>query len=323
MYNFINVYNNVQKFRRGFLYTFTETDEPTFLTFSIDFDFDDVILDEYLNIYESPLFIEDLSNDYSAITYLESIKRKPEAERLREFKRLLYYTTASQPWFFQSISGLDKLWKMTTDFSDTYRGKNIVLEIETLESLDLRITYLADLYRKAVYDTLYRRELVPENLRKFRMNIYLAEFRNLRSLTDNLIFNNALTNQNKFISNMTENALNLIRSSTNYFLKNSTFYRYELYFSEFDFSDTYPVNNTNVYSPKMATNKFKIKSEWFLERPSFKNYNIKTEEYINKFINDDYKYWAKKEPLTLDGILKATGTLFNFSKELINFGKRF
>lgn len=316
MYNFVDSFNTVERFRRGFLYTLTETDEPTFLTFSLDFDFDNAVTNQFFGFYDSPLFVDQERVDYSAVHYLESIGRTPDAERLREFKRLLQYTTQSQPWFFQSISGLDKMWKAATDMTNNMKGKDIEFEVETLESLDLRISYMADLYRSGIYDKIYMRELVPENLRKFKMDVYLSEFRNLTSLTENLAYYNKYALGVKKYVDLGRRALDVVRAATDYFVNNASFFKFSIYFCEFDFSETLP--GFGSYSvatdPQMATNKFKIKGQWFMEEHSYANYRIKNEDYFSKYVQDTEDLWSKNKPLTIDGVLSSIGTIYNVAE---------
>jgi len=316
LYNFVDSFNTVERFRRGFLYTLTESDEPTFLTFSLDFDFDNIVTNEFFGFYDSPLFIDVNNIDYSAIYYLNAIGRYGEAARLKEFTRLLSYTSKSQPWFFQSISGLDKLWRAATDMKNNYKGKEIELEIETLESLDLRIAYMADLYRSAVYDKMYMRELVPENLRKFKVDVYVSEFRNLTTLTENLAYYNKFSYSAKKYVDLGRRAIDIVKSATDYFIKHASFFKFSLYLSEFDFSETLP--NFGKYTvgetPGMATNKFKIKGEWFMEEHSYNNYQIKTEDIVHKYFNESEDTWKKNKPMTIDGVLTSIGTLYNATK---------
>jgi hypothetical protein len=54
------------------------------------------------------------------------------------------------------------------------------LSIDCLESIDMRMFALSELYRKAIYDYKYQRSMLPENLRKFRMWLVITEIRNIQ-----------------------------------------------------------------------------------------------------------------------------------------------
>ena len=176
MHNFIGIKNKTNNFRKGF---FTDPyDEPTFLTFAIDFNFEGIptsLVDNHL--WQSPLFGE--SKD-SAINFLINRQYADKANNLKVFKETLSYLTFNAPWYFQSITGLRDLWQKGTNIEAAQKGMEAVIEIETLEAVDLRINRLADLYRNAVYDKQFMRERVPDNLQWFSMDIYVAEARNMR-----------------------------------------------------------------------------------------------------------------------------------------------
>lgn len=138
---------------------------------------------------------------YSAYNYLlqrdggyrgsNSLKR---ANALRQFQILLQDINNNSPWFFQSVTGLDQLEKIAIsgfqnestagmdDFNPA-RTSGKSLTIECLESLNLRMTALANLYNQAMFDADNMRWLVPRNLRKFTMWIYVTEIRNFFKTT--------------------------------------------------------------------------------------------------------------------------------------------
>lgn len=178
MYNFFNVTRNVSTFRRG--YVTDPYDEPTYLSFGIDFHFEGLDpLTEY-SLWDSPLFAKgSTANPNSARSYLGSIGRNDMEEALGTFRGLLEFVSTQAPWYFQGITGLDKLHEASTDM---FKAKkyDLVLNIETLEAVDLRITQLANLYRSAIYDKAALLARVPENLRWFSMDVWVAETRNIR-----------------------------------------------------------------------------------------------------------------------------------------------
>lgn len=136
---------------------------------------------------------------YSAYNYLlqrdggylrgNALKR---ANALRQFQILLQDINNNSPWFFQSIDGLDTLEKIAITGFQTEEGKDNynsartagkVLTISCLESLNMKITALANLYNQATFDADNMRWLVPRNLRKFTMWIYVTEIRNFFKTT--------------------------------------------------------------------------------------------------------------------------------------------
>jgi len=129
---------------------------------------------------------------YSATSYLEERESDfayggKRSDMLRQFKLTLNDIVTNSPWFIQSIGGLDKLAQVGRpgyspqsdggEFNPQRTGGK-VLEISTLESINLRMSALADLYNQATFDYDNMRELLPRNLRKFRMYIFVSEVRN-------------------------------------------------------------------------------------------------------------------------------------------------
>ena len=131
---------------------------------------------------------------YSAISYLEereadfSNSGGKRADMLKQFKNTFNDLLTNSPWFIQSITGLDELMKVprggyqtqseTSSVFNVQRTMGKTLTFNTLESMNLRVTAMADLYNQATFDYDFMRELVPRNLRKFTMYIFVSEIRN-------------------------------------------------------------------------------------------------------------------------------------------------
>jgi hypothetical protein len=113
-------------------------------------------------------------------TALDYLKRCGEYQRmhyLNAFITTLSVVNKKMPWYWQEMEGLDNAWKYK-HFEDPYiGGDEAMIKINCLESIDLIITHLMDLYKKAVYDFDNRRIIIPENLRKFQVTVYVEEIR--------------------------------------------------------------------------------------------------------------------------------------------------
>jgi len=199
---------NINKFFKGFLTTKQGGfEDPTYLGFRLVFDFTPNQRNLETGQTDDPLFAEDPTLE-SAIRYLEATGYPNRAGMLRTFKANLQYINKETPWYFQTISGLNDIWKI--EFGENFnpfRGKDKVLEIACLESIDLRITALADLYRKATFDAKYMRSLVPENLRWFTVRVQLAEIRQFQRVKSSIDkINGNIVNQNPNTEDFTSGA---------------------------------------------------------------------------------------------------------------------
>lgn len=155
-------------------------DDPTYLSFSIRFvtipmDFGvDGVGEDYMPM---GLLIEDKGADGENFSppqgsgeimpYADSaqayFRRRGEyyrAKMIKEFVEGIESIQKESPWVFQSIKGLGDLWKV--DPAKPWRTKDKFITITCSESISLRISYLIDLYRKAMWDSAYHRWTTPD-----------------------------------------------------------------------------------------------------------------------------------------------------------------
>lgn len=141
-------------------------DEPTYLGFKILFHFNDPM---------SPLLNISDNEEHSALSFLKRYGYKEKEFYLRNFINELQYVSKNSEWFFQSLEGVEALWDFDIQKEKVRDERDI--SINTLESIDLRITKILDYYYKACFDETNRREIIPANLRIFAMSIYIADVR--------------------------------------------------------------------------------------------------------------------------------------------------
>ncbi len=291
MHNFYGITNKVNTFRKGL--NLDRYDEPTYLTFSIDFGFDNggQVFDDIEA--GSPLFANpNVSNQLSARRYLGAIGHKDKEQNLEVFRGILEYLTFYAPWYFQSITGLDKLWTAGTDIKKGH--KQTTLTIETLEAIDLRITELANLYRSSIYDKAYLTERLPDNLRWFTMDIYIAEVRNIRYTAGGEIanlfgvstgaINNLVTQASEALS-----ALNpeLDLSSV---LKQFGYVKFKCRQCEFDFSNSF-VGGSELgvkAGDNPAKGSFDIKIGYFEEESEYQDGTKLLDSFAMSKVNDPW-----------------------------------
>jgi hypothetical protein len=160
-------------FRKGSYRKYPYQD-PTYLSFALLFDFYD--------IESSPLlaggaeaFLKDLADRDSGTFYKERLND------LQNFIKTLNEVNRELPWFWQSLKGLERLQQYNPE-NAYIGGDDAKLEIETLESLNLTISGLMHLYRRAIFDERKWSYIIPANLRVFRMWIYVTEVRSIAIL---------------------------------------------------------------------------------------------------------------------------------------------
>lgn len=119
---------------------------------------------------------EDLNFASSAYNYLMRNDDEYRAHLLKRFIELLSNISTKSPWYFKAVSGLDK----AIDHSEEYKsGKFVSDERRQItftmmeDAVDDRIGTLLDLYRSICYSWKTKREVIPANLRKFDMGIFI------------------------------------------------------------------------------------------------------------------------------------------------------
>jgi len=149
----------------------TNIDDPTYLGFALSFQTDSSL---FQGLYET--------TPNSAIGYLTQVD-PTRAAYLRAFLIGLLRVNRERPWYFQTITGLTEAWqKNTTNPKDPFVGTapGEGVDIGCIEAIDLKLTALFSLYRMACYDNKYRRFILPENLRRFDINVSILEIRNFK-----------------------------------------------------------------------------------------------------------------------------------------------
>lgn len=118
--------------------------------------------------------------DYnSAWAYLKMNAEDERANMLKQFVTLLSNISTYSPWYFQSISGLDAAINRAAAELGAEKFElemNRKLTINCIpDAFDNRLTTLLDLYREIVWSWHQKKEIVPSNLRKFDMAVYIFE----------------------------------------------------------------------------------------------------------------------------------------------------
>jgi len=315
--NFLNITKKLNNFRKGFL-QIDPSDEPTYLTFCLEFDFLSIPRTE-TRLHESPLFNES-ADGQSAITFLNNRGLTASARHLKRFKEILIFLNNESPWYFQSIKGVDKLWKQATEMEQNFKGKEQRIEVETLEAIDLRISELAALYRDAVYDKRFMRTQLPDNLRWFKVDIWIGEFRNIRNTLPSILGIN-LGSTFGSLSGAGQN-----REYGNV-LNNFGFQKFTCHQCEFDFTDSFAPQDdlTITYKVQPNTNRFAFNVGFYTEHHEYPDGVITSETYKNRFsLTDNFltNLPIVGNELTSAGIKvqHSLQKITNFPTQLLNQG---
>lgn len=123
----------------------------------------------------SPTWLDYKGNDYykfnSAWAFLKNNYEEERASALESFIGLLSNISSKSPWYFQKITGVDEAlsrenWKVSED------RKKITIECLS-DPVDHRIESLLSLYRSIVWSHTRKCEILPSNLRKFDMGLFV------------------------------------------------------------------------------------------------------------------------------------------------------
>ena len=136
------------------------------------------------------------NNDYykynSAWSYLKLNDENERAEKLEQFVTLLSDINTNSPWYFSTISGVQEaLERKVTEDGKLEMNDNKKLTITCLpDAFDNRIGTLLELYRDVAWSWTHKKEVIPANLRKFDMAIYIFETPevNWHEVKDSILF---------------------------------------------------------------------------------------------------------------------------------------
>ncbi len=120
------------------------------------------------------IYSQYLNTAYNFLVINDELER---AQLLKEFIKLLSNINTYSPWYWQEITGLDAAMERKM------YGKEFKIEedrpkisIKCLpDAADERIGTLLDLYKAVCWSHSMKREIIPSNLRRFDMGIYIFQ----------------------------------------------------------------------------------------------------------------------------------------------------
>lgn len=166
-------FKHINEFRKGSVLRKINED-PTYLSFFFMFDTQSK---EHSPLMSGP-----------AKEYLEKFVDGPMGTKyalaLEAFKKVLIKINTEMPWFWQKVSGLE-LTQTYGKMDEPWRGsEKPKIDIECLEeNVELTAIGLMSLYKRACYDYERYIEILPKNLRRFRVWIVMSEVRTFQQDT--------------------------------------------------------------------------------------------------------------------------------------------
>ncbi len=281
---------------------FNYLDTPTHLYFKILFYFHNGDIDNPGKIDRSGGLLSptwnyinaetDYYNHNSAWAYLKMNNENERADKLEQFVNLLSNINMYSPWYFQSIDGIDSARNRTApetkEFNLSERKKITINCLK--DSYDDRIGTLLDLYREVTWSWLMKREVIPSNLRKFDMGIY--------------VFSSPISNIHDFNEKFAA-----IGDSSGYI----TSYKYlEFHNCEFNYNSS----STGLISLDNASG---VAPEYKIDIYYDDCYEMRYNEYMTKHIGDVILYDIAANSVNSDGsnndiLVKSEAQPFNQSK---------
>lgn len=112
----------------------------------------------------------------SAWSYFKMNGDEHRAKKVEQFINLLSKISTESPWYFSEVTGIDAALERKNAFAANFviEEERPKISIKCLpDSIDDRIGTLLDLYRDISFDYVNKVQLLPANLRKFDMGIYI------------------------------------------------------------------------------------------------------------------------------------------------------
>lgn len=118
----------------------------------------------------------------SAAEYLLRNGQEDRYNLLRRFQKKIKYLFQTRDYYMQRLSGLGNIYEHRDGVSYVERE----IKIDTLESIDLFVSSIADDYNKATYDYDNMKSVIPINLLYFDLVVVVNEIRQFKTFLQGL-----------------------------------------------------------------------------------------------------------------------------------------
>ena len=262
-------------------------EDPTVLGFQLKFSDQDPLF--YLRNQEEEDGIP------SAAEYLLRLGQEDRYNLLRRFQKKIKYLFQTRDYYMQRLSGLGNIYEHREGVSYIERE----IKIDTLESIDLFVSSIADDYNKATYDYDNMKSVIPVNLLYFDLVIVVNEIRQFKT----------------FLQGLQGDDLTLDYDQDQMSYLNRHLGCFVMKFSDclFDFTESNGyLNSLDNTAPNPIANSFKIR----LGKLDFSEYDL---EPFSELTNLHYEQGTLEIPYD-----KATlGNLKRFTREQVQKKKSF
>lgn len=176
-FTYESIYNIIRDFRGAnkSKYNNKYFDNPSKYYFKLFFYFNQGGLLDSRKMTDTSKDVDYVDN---AITYLDRNMEWNRCELLELFIKLLQEINTTTPWYFSEVEGLSESLSRKTfaerDFKIEEQRPTIVIKCLP-DAIDDRIGVLMDLYRSICFSYYQKKEIVPANLRKFTLGIYVFQ----------------------------------------------------------------------------------------------------------------------------------------------------
>lgn len=231
----------------------------------------------------------------SAAEYLLRLGQEDRYNLLRRFQKKIKYLFQTRDYYMQRLNGLGNIYEHREGVSYIERE----IKIDTLESIDLFISSIADDYNKATYDYDNMKSVIPINLLYFDLVIVVNEIRQFKT----------------FLQGLQGDELTLDYDQDQMSYLNRHLGCYVMKFSDclFDFTESNGyLNSLDNTAPQPISNSFKIK----LGKLDFSEYDL---EPFSELTSLHYEQGTLEIPYD-----KTTlGNLKRFTREQVQKKKSF
>ena len=168
--------------------------DPTMLSFDFEINPRSILFcsDEYIeqgsiDFWDDACMLKDFTGKVETAISTPHILLKNLGETNRDALLLRFSSSAKkvfaktgEQWRVQSIDGLDAVFTNIMNYSESYMGSGTDnITITCIDDVELTMFNMFEMYRRAVYDPIYKRQIIPNNLLQFDCKVVISDRRNI------------------------------------------------------------------------------------------------------------------------------------------------